>query len=69
MTNIKLTPEEARAHELANRCQVLLCQNEELLEALEEARGWVDLCEDLGKDVSDILTKIDAVIARAKGKE
>ena len=26
-----LTPEATRAHDLANKCQVLQCQNEELL--------------------------------------
>lgn len=40
---------------------------DDMLEALEEARGWVELCEDLCKDVTEPLAMIDAVLAKAKG--
>ena len=42
---------------------------DELVKALTEARGWVDLCGDLGKDVSGPLSLIDTVIAKYKGVE
>ena len=41
---------------------------DELVATLTEARGWVELCEDMCKDVTKPLAAIDAAIAKYEEK-
>lgn len=43
----------------------LIAAAPDLLEALKEARGWIDLAEDLGRDNSKALALVDAALAKA----
>lgn len=45
----------------------LIAAAPEMLEALKEARGWIELAEDMCRDTSAALSKIDALIAKAEG--
>ena len=61
----------SREHELANRCQVLQCQNEELVDALESICTVFGKMkpmpgEPYGRGVAELL-EARAVIARTKG--
>lgn len=56
------------AHGLSRDMAALLVAAPEMLEALKEARGWVDLASDMGRDNSQALAMINAVIAKAEGR-